>query len=158
VPDLYVALKWLHIATAAIAFGSNVTHFFWIVAANSDAVHRANILRLIKTIDDRLSVPCYAVMVMCGVAMWLWQWPGASPWLIASAVLTAVLSIMGIAYGPFMHRWIRFAGNPPADAAMLALLQRRLTRWWAGLVLIVPVILYWMVAKPVLWQGFGRIG
>ena len=89
-------LKWLHISTAAIAFGSNVTHLFWILAANNDPVHRANILRLVKKIDDRLSVPCYAIMVICGVAMWLWQWPAAESWLIASASLTAVLSAMGI--------------------------------------------------------------
>ncbi len=150
-PNLYIALKWLHIATGAIAFGSNVTHLCWIVAANRDPVHRANILRLVKQIDDRLSVPCYAVMVVCGVAMWLWQWPLAASWLIASAILTAVLSIMGISFGPFMHRWIRVAGNPSADSAMLALLQRRLTRWWAGLILVVPLILYWMVRKPLLW-------
>lgn len=150
-PEIYSVLKWLHIATAAIAFGSNVTHLFWIVGANNDPVHRANILRLVKKIDDRLSVPCYAVMVICGVAMWLQQWPPAESWLIASAGLTAVLSVMGISFGPFMHRWIRVAGNPSADAAMLALLQRRLTRWWAGLILVVPVILYWMVWKPHLW-------
>jgi len=149
--DVYIGLKWLHIATAAIAFGSNVTHFFWIVAANRDPVHRANILRLVKRIDDRMSVPCYAVMVACGIAMWLWRWPLASSWLIASLALTALLSAMGIAFGPFMLRWIRVAGNPPADAPMLALLQRRLTRWWAGLILTVPVILYWMVWKPLLW-------
>jgi uncharacterized membrane protein len=150
-PDLYIGLKWLHIATAAVAFGSNVTHFFWLLAANHDPVHRANILRLVKKIDDRLSVSCYAVMVACGVAMWLWQWPPASSWLVASAILTAVLSVMGISFGPFMYRWIRVAGNPSTDSARLALLQRRLTRWWAGLILIVPLILYWMVYKPRLW-------
>jgi uncharacterized membrane protein len=149
--DVYIGLKWLHIAMAAIAFGSNVTHFFWLVAANNDSVHRANILRLVKKIDDRLSVPCYAVMVACGIAMWLWQWPLASSWLIASLVLTVLLSAMGISFGPFMLRWIQVAANPPADTPRLALLQRRLTRWWAALILTVPIILYWMVWKPVLW-------
>jgi len=151
VPEIYSVLKWLHIATAAIAFGSNVTHLFWIIGANNDPVHRANILRLVKKIDDRLAVPCYAVMVICGVTMWLRHWPPSESWLIASAVLTAILSAAGISFGPFMHRWIRVAGNPSADAAMLVLLQRRLTRWWAGLILVVPGILYWMIWKPRLW-------
>jgi uncharacterized membrane protein len=149
--DVYIGLKWLHIVAAAIAFGSNVTHFFWIVAANNDPLHRANILRLVKKIDDRLSVPCYAVMVACGIAMWLWQWPGGSSWLVASLVLTAVLGTMGIAFGPFMFRWIKAAVDPPADPRLLVILQRRLTRGWAALVLMVPLILYLMVWKPVLW-------
>lgn len=149
--ELYFALKWLHIATAAIAFGSNVTHFFWLVAANNDPVHRANILRLVKTIDDRMAVPCYAVTVMCGLAMWLWQWPGGAPWLVVSLCMTVLLSVMGICFGPCMRRWIRAAGNPPADLRELVTMQRRLTCWWAAIALSVPGILLLMVRKPALW-------
>ncbi len=149
--DIYIGLKWLHIVAAAIAFGSNVTHFFWIIAANRDPVHRANILQLVKKIDDRLAVPAYAVMVACGAVMWLWQWPLDSSWIVASLMLTALLSVMGISFGPFMRRWIHAAANPPAANQPLALLQLRLTCWWAGIVLTVPVVLWFMVRKPALW-------
>jgi uncharacterized membrane protein len=67
--EIYLSLKWLHIASACIGFGSNVTHIFWLLAANADPVHRSNILRLIKKIDDRLAVPAYIVTTICGTAM-----------------------------------------------------------------------------------------
>ena len=67
--EIYLSLKWLHIASACIGFGSNVTHIFWLLAANADPVHGSNILRLIKKIDDRLAVPAYIVTTICGTAM-----------------------------------------------------------------------------------------
>jgi uncharacterized membrane protein len=149
--ELYIFLKWLHIGAAAVAFGSNVTHMFWIIAANADPVHRANILRLVKKIDDRLAVPAYVVMVVCGVSMWIWQWPLRASWIIASLILTTVLTFMGIGFGPFMKRWIALANAPDVEAARLTVYERRLTWWWAGIVLTVPFILYFMVFKPMLW-------
>jgi uncharacterized membrane protein len=153
--DIYLLLKWLHIASAAVAFGSNATHMFWIIAANADPIHRANILRLVKKIDDRLAVPSYVIMVACGIGMWLWQWPLNSPWIIVSLVLTTILTVMGISFGPFMNRWIRLAGavadGSAEDGSRLLKMSRRLSWWWAGIVLTVPFILYFMVVKPMLW-------
>jgi len=153
VAEFYIFLKWLHIGSAAVGFGSNTTHFFWLIAANtnSDGMHRADILRLVKKIDDRLAVPAYAIAVACGVSMWLWQWPLNSSWLIVSLILTIVLTLMGISFGPFMRRWIAFAKAGAASSADLSRLSRRLTVWWGAIVLTVPVILYFMVWKPLLW-------
>jgi uncharacterized membrane protein len=155
VTDLYIAIKWVHIVCACIAFGSNVTHFFWLLGANAtaDAAQRSNILRLVKKIDDRLAVPAYSVMVAAGVTMWLWQWPLYSSWIIASLVLTTVLTLMGISFGPFMNRWIRMAGEGTTgnDSARLLGLTRALTIWWGGIAVTVPFILYFMVWKPVVW-------
>jgi uncharacterized membrane protein len=155
VTDLYIGIKWVHIVCACIAFGSNVTHFFWILGANAtaDAVQRSNILRLVKKIDDRLAVPAYSVMVAAGATMWLWQWPLYSSWIIASLVLTTILTVMGICFGPFMKRWIRMTGEGATgnDSIRLPGLTRALTIWWGGIALTVPFILYFMVWKPVVW-------
>jgi len=149
--DVYIGLKWLHIVSICIAFGSNVTHIFWIIAANRDPVHRANILRLIKKIDDRLAVPAWVVATICGTIMWLWQWPVNSSWIIVSLVLTVILSIMGISFGPFMYKWIDLAKDPCADNQPLLTLSRRLTIWWICIAAAVFFVLYLMVFKPVLW-------
>ena len=153
--DLYISLKWVHIVSACIAFGSNVTHMFWIISANEDPVNRANILRVVKKIDDRLAVPSYVVTGACGITMWLWQWPVYSPWIIASLVLFKILTVMGISFGPFMLRWIRLAGDQSPDKQPLFTLARRLTIWWRIITISVLVILYWMVWKPTLWQVPG---
>ena len=149
--DLYIGLKWLHILSACIAFGSNVTHLFWIISANGDPVNRANILRVVKKIDDRLAVPSYTVTGACGIAMWLWQWPLYSSWIIVSLVLFTLLTVMGISFGPFMLRWIRLAEEQSPDNQPLFALAPRLTIWWGSISVSVFFILYFMVWKPTLW-------
>lgn len=149
--ELYFSIKWLHILGACIGFGSNVTHLFWIFSANRDPVNRANILRVVKKIDDFMSVPSYVVSISCGLAMWLWQWPTNTSWIVTSLVITTILTIMGISYGPFMKKWIRMAQERPADDRGLATLARRLTIWWAGITGSVFVVIYLMVRKPMLW-------
>ncbi len=151
--DLYLAIKWLHIVAACIAFGSNVTHFFWLLAANAntDPAQRSGILRIVKKIDDWLAVPAYTVVVVSGASMWLWQWPLHSSWLMTSLALTTILTLMGISYGPFMKRWMRLAADAHADGGSLAVLTHTLTIWWGAIILTVPFILYCMVWKPMLW-------
>jgi len=149
--DVYTGLKWLHVVSISIGFGSNITHIFWIIAANRDPVHRANILRLIKKIDDRLAVPAWILATICGATMWLWQWPTNTSWVIVSLVLTLLLSGMGIAFGPFMYKWIGLAKISSPDNQPLVTLSRRLTIWWIGISVMVFFVLYLMVFKPALW-------
>lgn len=149
--EMYFSLKWLHIVGACIGFGSNVTHLFWILSANRDPANRANILRLVKKIDDYMAIPAYIVTIGAGMTMWLWKWPTNTPWIVASLILSAVLTFMGISYGPFMKKWIRMARERPGDIARLTVFARRLTIWWAGIAASVFVIIYLMVRKPMLW-------
>ena len=149
--ELYLGVKWLHILCACIGLGSNITHMFWILAANRDPVHRANTLRLVKKIDDLMAVPSYVVAVAAGTTMWMWQWPTNTSWIIASVILTAVLAIGGIAYGPFMHRWVRLARENPENTQELPVLSRRLTISWGAITASALIILFLMVRKPMLW-------
>ena len=153
--ELYLFVKWLHIASAAIAFGSNITHLFWLMAANKtdSPARRSEILRLVKKIDDYMAIPAYIILLICGVTMWLWHWPLESSWIIASLVLTLILAAMGVAFGPFMKRWIRIAGegSTGSEGARLPGLTRALTIWWGCIALTVPLILYFMVWKPLVW-------
>lgn len=151
--DYYELLKWLHICSAAIAFGSNATHLFWLIGANSsdNPGERSNILRLVKKIDDRMAIPAYITLVVCGAAMWLWKWPLWDSWIIVSLVLTLVLSAMGISFGPFMIRWIKLARDNSAGDEALEGFSRKLTLWWGTFVVTVPIILYFMVSKPHFW-------
>lgn len=147
----YLGLKWLHIVAACVAFGSNVTHIFWLLSAQRDPANRARILSTIKTIDDRLAVPAYVVTILAGGTMWLWNWPLDASWVIVSVVLTTLLAIMGILYGPVMKKWIRLAETRPWGDQELAAIARSLIFWWAIISLSVLVILYLMVRKPALW-------
>lgn len=147
----YLGLKWLHIVAACVAFGSNVTHIFWLLSAQRDPASRARILKTIKTIDDRLAVPAYVVTILAGAIMWLWHWPPDAAWVIVSIVLTSLLAVMGILYGPVMKKWILLAEARPWGDPELAAIARSLIFWWAVISLSVLVILYLMVRKPALW-------
>jgi len=149
--EVYFSIKWLHIIGACVGFGSNITHLFWIMSANRDAANRANILRLVKKIDDYMAIPAYIVTIACGLTMWLWKWPTNTSWIIASLILSIILTLMGISFGPFMKRWIRVARDQPNDTTMLPVWSRRLTIWWAMISGSVVVIIFLMVRKPMLW-------
>jgi uncharacterized membrane protein len=82
--------------------------------------------------------------------MWIMNWPLNSSWIIMSLILTTIVTIMGISFGPFMNRWVRMAKAEPPDSR-LPVWTRRLTIWWGAICLSVPVILYFMVFKPTLW-------
>lgn len=149
--EMYFSIKWLHIVGACIGFGSNMTHLFWLLAANGDSENRANILRLVKKIDDYMAVPAWAVTVMAGMTMWLWKWPTNTSWIIMSLILTTILTVMGIAFGPLMKRWIKMAKENPHDTETLPRWNRRLTIWWAFISLSALIVLFMMVRKPMLW-------
>lgn len=149
--EMYFGIKWLHILGACIGFGSNMTHLFWLLSANRDPTNKANILRLVKKIDDFVAIPAYIVTIGAGMTMWLWKWPTNTSWIILSLFLSIILTIMGISFGPFMKRWIRLAKEDPAEGEMLPLWSRRLTIWWAMITGSVFVIIFLMVRKPMLW-------
>ncbi len=134
-----------------MGFGSNVAHLFWLMSANTDGASGAEKLRVVKKIDDLMSVPAYVVTIGCGVTMWLWTWPLNTSWIVVSATLATILTVMGISFGPFMHKWIKLATEQQPGEEQLARLSKRLTWWWASIVLSVVLILYLMIWKPTFW-------
>ncbi len=149
--SLYIGLKWFHVVAACIGFGSNVTHLFWLLSANVDTVSGSEKLRVVKIVDDRLSVPAYIIAIGCGVTMWLLQWPIDSSWIIVSLILSSILTVMGISFGPFMKKWIRMASEHSPGEGPLGVMARRLTIWWASIAASVLLILYLMILKPTFW-------
>ena len=149
--EMYFSIKWLHIIGACIGFGSNMTHLFWLMSANQDPINRANILRVVKKVDDLLAVPSYIVTIGAGMTMWLWKWPYNTSWIILSLFLSTILTLMGISFGPFMKRWISIAKETDGDSPKLNKWSRRLTIWWACISVSVFVIIFLMVRKPMIW-------
>ena len=149
--DFYMFLKWTHIISVIIALGSNITHFFWILAANNDPINRANILRLVKKIDDLMAVPCYVLAGAAGIAMWLMAWPTTESWIVVSLVLFVISSIWGITFDKPVKNWIRMARWPDKYGSTLENHGQTLTRRWFGIVSIAFIILLLMVFKPNFW-------
>ena len=149
--DIYSNLKYIHVIAAAIAFGSNVAHLFWLFSVSTDRSASSEKLRVIKKIDDRLSVPAYIVAISCGVVMWIWRWPINTSWLILSAVLAAAMTCVGIRLSSPITAWRRVSAQDQIEPDRITLLGSRVKLTWGAILVGVLIVFYLMIRKPTIW-------
>jgi len=148
---LFKTLLWTHILLAIVAVGANITFGVWIqrAMANRDSLPFA--LRTIKLINDRMANPAYGFLLITGFAMVLVSDLNFELlWISISIVLWLGLLLIGIfGYSPTLRKQIELAESVgPDDAAYNAAATRGM---WLGILLavVVLVILYLMVFKPI---------
>ncbi len=96
----FLVLKSLHVLSAIVAVGSNVTYGLWTALAKRDPAHLGFALRGIKIVDDRLANPAYGVLLVTGLIMAFttysitltWILIGLGLYIVMAAVATAVFS------------------------------------------------------------------
>ena len=151
---LYTLLKFLHVLAAIVAVGANVTYGVWLARAARDPGHLAFALRGVKTLDDRLANPAYGVLLITGVALLLaGGLPWTTPWLLTSLVLYAVLLLLGLRmYTPVLRNQIALLEAESPNSEAYRRLAARGQRLGALIAVVVLLIIYLMVTKPVLWR------
>jgi len=148
----YELLKFLHVLLAIAAVGANLTYGIWISRAAREPRHLAFALRGVKILDDRIANPAYALLLITGLAMvhvrgisW------ATPWLLASLILYAVLVALGLfGYTPVLRRQIAALETGGPDAPEYRRLAARGLRLGIVLAVLVVVIVFLMVTRPAL--------
>lgn len=85
----YLVLKFLHILSAIVAVGSNITYGVWSIRAANDSAHLGFALKGIKFLDDRIANPAYGVLLLTGLLMWFFGNFGFALWLVIALVLFA---------------------------------------------------------------------
>jgi uncharacterized membrane protein len=145
----YLVLKLLHILSAIVAVGSNVTYGIWNVRAAGDPSHMGFALKGIKFIDDRIANPAYGVLLLTGlILMFAGNW-GFALWIIITLVLFAAVIVLGIAfYSPLLKNQIRLVEAGETASPEFARLSALSRRFGPGLGIIVLAILVLMVFKP----------
>jgi uncharacterized membrane protein len=145
----YLVLKLLHILSAIVAVGSNVTYGIWNVRAAGDPSHMGFALKGIKFIDDRIANPAYGVLLLTGlIMMFAGNW-GFALWIIITLILFAAVIVLGIAfYSPLLKNQIRLVEAGETASPEFARLSALSRRFGPGLGIIVLVILVLMVFKP----------
>jgi uncharacterized membrane protein len=88
--NTYLWLKLVHVLSAIVAVGANVTYFVWFARARRDPVPNPQILDGIKAIDARLANPAYVVLPVTGILMVLDGDLGFTTFWILAAYATAV--------------------------------------------------------------------
>src|SRR5437016_10969463 len=106
--SLYLVLKFIHILSAIVAVGANITYGVWNVRGAGDPAHLGFALKGIKFLDDRIANPAYGVLLLTGLIMVFMQWRITDLWIILALVLFAAVVVLGVAfYSPLLKNQIK---------------------------------------------------
>jgi uncharacterized membrane protein len=148
----YDVLKFVHILSAIVAVGSNITYGVWNARASGDRSHMGFALKGIKFIDDRIANPAYGVLLLTGLVMvFVGHWSITALWIIVALVGFVAVAVLGVAfYSPLLRNQIRLADGGDTSSPEAEALSRRGRVIGPLLGVIVLVILAMMVFKPTL--------
>lgn len=148
-PELVTPLKIVHILSAVVALGSNITYVFWLRWARGDRDRLRFALDGISRLDRTFANPAYALLLLSGLGMVL---SGAfrfeQTWIAAGLALYLVAALIGgFVFTPLLRRQRAEAERDPHSSAYAAI-ERRTSLMGSLSIAIVVVIVMLMVAKP----------
>ncbi|TMF05483.1 MAG: DUF2269 family protein [Chloroflexi bacterium] len=148
----YTLLKFIHVAAAITAVGSNITYGVWNALAAREAAHMSFMLKGIKFLDDRIANPSYGVLFLTGLLLiFIGHWSITSLWIIVAIVLFVAVAVIGFAvFSPLLKDQIRLADAGDTASPEFTRLSSRSRMLGPILGIIVIGILVMMVFKPAL--------
>ena len=146
----FLVVKYIHILSAIVAVGLNISYAIWILRAQREPTHTAFALKGIKFLDDRIANPAYGVLLLTGLLMVvLLPIPITTLWIVIALILYAALLVLAITqYTPILRSQIKLAEAGDTTSAEFSRLAKRGQFLGQTLGLIVLVILAMMVFKP----------
>lgn len=145
----FTLLKIVHVASAIVAVGANVTYSFWMRLAGRDRDRLLYTIQGIRRLDRTYANPAYGVLLLTGIGMVLTgQYTFETGWIAAAIGLYALTAVLGIAlFAPAIRRQLTEAERDPSSAAYAAAAAAS-NRFGLLTTLTVAVIVVLMVAKP----------
>ncbi len=147
----YLVFLFIHIFSAIVAVGANITYGAWSVRARHAPEHQKFTLRGIQFIDNRIANPAYGVLFLSGLVMTFmghW-WPQL--WVIVAIVVFVAIAVIGVAYfTPLVKRQLALLDAGDTTSPEFERLARRNAMIGPILGLLVVIILVMMVFKPTL--------
>ena len=149
----YLFLKWLHIVAAIVLVGAHITYGVWIVRASSHPEALPFVLRNIKWLDDRISVPAYAVLLGAGLVMVFTAGLSLTiPWLLTSLILFVIMVLAHLlGYSRIVRQLIHLLDREGSSSPNYQAVAAREANLGIALIVIMIVIVFLMVVKPGLW-------
>ncbi len=149
--SFYPYIKLLHILLAIMAVGFNASYGIWLARAAKEPEHQSHVLRTIKILDDRFANPAYGFLFLTGLLM-----VAISPlsistfWISTSIGLWLVLGFLAFfGYSPTLRRQIALLDSGQSGSGEFERLAKRGQIVGMILALIILLILYLMVVKPI---------
>jgi uncharacterized membrane protein len=147
---MYTLLKFLHVLSAVVGVGANLTYPVLLARAHREPAHLAHVLETIRALDRRVAMPAYAAVLLTGLLLLL-TGPIAitASWVWISLTLYVVIAVIGAtALAPAMGTMRQTLAAGGHESAAYRRAQARAYRLIAVATTLVVVILYLMVAKP----------
>jgi uncharacterized membrane protein len=151
----YVIVKWLHILSSTLLFGTGLGSAFYMFFASRtrDARAIAVVARYVVIADWAFTTPTIIIQPLTGFYLvHLAGFPIASTWIVASF---ALYLLAGACWLPVVWMQIRMrdmAQQAAAAGGALSDRYRRFLRWWVALGIVaflaLVAVFYLMVAKP----------
>jgi uncharacterized membrane protein len=151
--DWILVLKLVHVISAIVAVGANVTYTFWLRRAGRDQERLVWAIAGVRRLDSTIANPAYVLLLITGVLMVVGGYFSfQTSWIVAALILYVGLVIVGgVLYSPALRRQLDAAEVDPASDAYRAA-ARRSDLFGLLTLVIVFVIVALMVMKPALWQ------
>jgi uncharacterized membrane protein len=104
----FLVLKSIHVLSAIIAVGANLTYGVWSVRGQRDPPQLGFALRGIKFIDDRIANPAYGALLISGLLMARFYLGFEHAWILTGLAIFAVVAAIAIVlYSPTLARQIQ---------------------------------------------------
>jgi uncharacterized membrane protein len=149
---LFLIVKYVHILSAIVAVGLNISYAVWILRAKRDSAHTGFALEGIKFLDDRIANPAYGVLLLTGILMvFLAGYSITTFWIDVALVLFVGMVVLALFfYTPALRDQIKLVEAGDTTSAEFNRLASRGQILGQALGVIVLVILAMMVFKPTL--------
>ena len=147
----YLVFKYIHILSAIVAVGANITYGVWNARIAGDPAQASFVLKGIRFLDNRIANPAYGVLFVTGLIMVFAEWKITDFWVIVAIVLfVAVAAIGGAVFTPLLRNQIKLAEAGDTTSPEFTRLANRSRTLGLILAILVLVILVMMVFKPTL--------
>ncbi len=105
---LFLLLKWVHVLSAIVAVGANITYGIWLTRASRSPDVLPFALRTVKLIDDRLANPAFGLLLVTGLSMlFVLPLPLTTPWVLTALVLYGIVVLVAVlGFTPTLRREI----------------------------------------------------
>ncbi len=151
---IYTIAKWIHILSAIISLGANLTYFPWFMTVPKNRETLVYTLKTIRLLDNWIANPAYILAYITGEVMMRvgGQIHYSTPWMTVAISLYAIISVLGLfVYAPMLKKQQQLAETKGADDADYQRVSRNGIILGTVIVIITIGITYLMVAKPQLW-------
>lgn len=151
----YVIVKWLHILSSTLLFGTGLGSAFYMffTSRTRDARAIAVVVRYVVIADWAFTTPTIILQPLTGFYLVrIAGFPLTSKWIVASIALYLVAGACWLPVVWMQMRMRDMARQAASSGAELSARYWRFLRWWVALGIVaflaLVAVFYLMVAKP----------